>query len=122
MNPRTAAEWATHCIVASNEASHLDAIPDELDALMCLGCADAYARERVEAALERRMAAIKVAVDRVVKEAFNPAPSRHRRKGFGGEGCDAICQPCALIQLEAALTCDLQPPEHICHLPPRSGR
>ena len=51
-NPRTAAELAEHCIVASNEASHLDAIPDELDALMCLNCADAYARQQVEAAVK----------------------------------------------------------------------
>ena len=45
-NPCTAAEWAEKCD-EKPDSHHLSAL------YMCLHCADAYARQQVEAALER---------------------------------------------------------------------
>lgn len=43
---------------------------------------------------------------RVVEQAFNPPPSRHKRSGFTGSACDITCQPCALEAARAAIAAE----------------
>ena len=48
-NPRTAAEWAVKCLLEG----HVPQSPGPQIGYMCENCADTYARQQVEAALER---------------------------------------------------------------------
>ena len=51
-NPRTAAEWATVCKVSEHYIAHTLGPGN----LLCLDCADAYARQQVREALENQAA------------------------------------------------------------------
>jgi hypothetical protein len=46
---------------------------------------------------------VREALARVVRQAFNPPPKRHKRSGWAGSPCDVTCQPCAVEQARIAL-------------------
>ena len=54
-DPRTAAEWAVKCLLEG----HVPQSPEPQIGYMCENCAESYARQQVEAALERQRGAIK---------------------------------------------------------------